>query len=238
MASCRVWWTHAKQVQLRELTPLLDAHELTSLNQYQLPERREQFAIRAALARAALAMVLDCAAGQIVLDRTCIECGQPHGRPRLASPVGTAQVSVTHSGQLTGVAVTDHGRIGIDVEGICHYEDLEPMLTSILHPLEWRRFESIDGHARCMAFLRTWVRKEAVTKLLGTGLATDPRSVFLAASKDRAGQMALGDVNGYKGSIGVRDLDPSSGHVGALAVEIVDTTVVVDNGSSLLEHLL
>ena len=54
--------------------------------------------------------------GDVPVERTCPDCGRPHGRPRLDLP-GAPQLSVSHSGLLVVVAAHD-GPVGVDVQRI------------------------------------------------------------------------------------------------------------------------
>jgi 4'-phosphopantetheinyl transferase len=68
-----------------------------------------------------------------------------------------------------------------------------------------------------MAFIRTWVRKEAFVKALGTGVATgfgrfdvgaDAEAILLAAR-----------IEGVEaGEWSIRDFEPGAGYLGAVAV--------------------
>jgi 4'-phosphopantetheinyl transferase len=111
---------------------------------------------------------------QIVPTHACPRCGSDeHGRPVIAATEQVrrpAHVSLARAGDLSIVAVTDAGHVGVDVEveGSAERADVEQV---VLHPLE---------RAGAVADLtRTWVRKEAVLKAYGLGLVVDPSHLLL-----------------------------------------------------------
>jgi len=145
---------------------------------------------------------------QIVLGHTCPRCGSDtHGRPRLV-PTATVRhpafVSLGRAGDLSVVAVTDAGPVGVDVEaeGAAEFAGFEDV---VLHPGE-RGAASADR-------TRVWVRKEALLKAYGLGLAVDPGDVML--DHDR---IASWDSHHRPpGAVWLRDV-PVPGYVVSVAV--------------------
>jgi 4'-phosphopantetheinyl transferase len=127
-----------------------------------------------ALLRAEAARFHHVPPAHIVLMHECPRCGSDaHGRPRLlatASVRRPAHVSLARAGDLSVVAVTDAGPVGVDVEAE-GAADFEGFGDVALHPGE----HSMNPAGRT----RAWVRKEALLKAYGLGLAVDPRDVRL-----------------------------------------------------------
>jgi 4'-phosphopantetheinyl transferase len=85
----------------------------------------------------------------IRIVRACRSCGSDrHGKPQVVAPAAlpAVHVSLSRSGGLTVVAVTDVGPVGIDIEA--------------------RRDDADD--------LLAWVRAESLVKATGHGLTIDP----------------------------------------------------------------
>jgi 4'-phosphopantetheinyl transferase len=101
-----------------------------------------------------------------VLQRTCGTCGGPHGKPVLDHP--SLHVSLSSAGNAAVVAVTAAGPVGVDVERVAA-TGFDGFPGVALGP------DEPDGTTEDRA--RAWVRKEAVLKATGSGLAVDPRSV-------------------------------------------------------------
>lgn len=136
----------------------------------------------------------------------CPRCGSSdHGRPVLAD--GTF-ISVSHAGDVHAVATTDAGPVGIDIEAIdgARFEGFDDV---VLHPRE--RPHTSDERAT------TWVRKEALLKATGDGLAVDPRTIRL--SDPDAAPKLLEWVGGpAPATVWMSDLDIADGYRAAVTV--------------------
>lgn len=141
-----------------------------------------------------VAAVLAVAAAEVRVGRICPRCGSArHGRPRARVGRLEVPVSLSRCGLHLLTAVRADGPVGVDIESIAAVgrgwdEEL------VLHPSERGRRAPRTPEARAAV----WARKEAVLKLLGTGLAT-PMSALRLAEHD------------------VQDLPAPPGHVAALA---------------------
>ena len=139
------------------------------------------------------------------VGRLCPQCGSDrHGRPLLkgATSLGATSVSVSRTTGLTLVAVSRSGAVGVDVEDLARFT-VGPLADSgwggfagvLLHPLERATTSS--------ALATTWVRKEALLKAQGQGLALDPRALRLSAAEDAP---RVVDWPGHDGPWWLRDL--------------------------------
>ena len=144
----------------------------------------------------------------IVLVHECPRCGSDeHGRPRLLATAAVrhpAQVSLARAGDLSVAAITDAGPVGVDVEaegaaGFAGFEDVA------LHPGELA--STADDPTR------VWVRKEALLKAYGLGLAVDPSDVRL----NDDGLATWDSCHRPPGAVWLRDL-AVPGHVVAVAI--------------------
>ena len=155
----------ARLAMLRDhQTALLDEKEQSRARRYRFPADRARFVLGAVLLRAAAAPALGVPAASIAVDRSCDECGGPHGRPRVIG--ADVHVSVSHSGEVVAVASTAEGPVGVDVEAVSDrggkgYPEICP---SVCTPEEQLFVTGRD------AFFTFWTRKEAVLKATGHGL--------------------------------------------------------------------
>ena len=111
---------------------------------------------------------------QVRLGRICPRCGSHrHGRPYVVpwSPVAPPGVSLSRTDGFAVVAVAAGRSIGVDVERVEAFHDVG-VAGVLLH-----RGERAD---RPESLARTWVRKEALLKAAGSGLATDPATVWVS----------------------------------------------------------
>jgi 4'-phosphopantetheinyl transferase len=118
-----VWWSSLVAAR-HDLLDLLDPTERARVASLDRPADRGRSMLGAALLRVAVGSWLDVAPGDVVMDRTCAECGEQHGAPRVLGP-GTPVpwVSVSHSGVLAVVALGDHGPVGVDVQRVADLTD-------------------------------------------------------------------------------------------------------------------
>jgi 4'-phosphopantetheinyl transferase len=115
-----------------------------------------------------------------------------------------AHVSLARAGGLSVVAVADAGPVGVDVEveGAASFAGFADVA---LHPGE--------RAGRTDEATRAWVRKEALLKAYGLGLAIDPRDVRL----DDESLAAWESEHPAPSAVWLRDLDVPE-HVAAVAV--------------------
>ena len=95
-----------------------------------------------------------------------------HGKPSI---VGHPEIffNLSHCKEAVACAISDCP-IGIDVESIRRYK--ESLVRYTMNDEEVRRIESSSDPAS--AFIRFWTMKEAVTKLIGTGISNDMKTVL------------------------------------------------------------
>jgi len=160
-------------------TSLVSAADLVAADR-----RREDRDRRRTLAGRLALRLLACAvqgrpvseAASLVVDRTCDECGEPHGRPRLAG----RSASTSTSGDLVAVTVADEAlSVGVDVQQ--HPETLwDGFDDYALHPAE--RASVPSGPGGLAHRMQLWTDKEALLKSVGTGLRSEPSRLHVAAT--------------------------------------------------------
>ncbi|GAA1716787.1 hypothetical protein GCM10009809_11050 [Isoptericola hypogeus] len=139
-------------------------------------------AARSALLRAALAAAgldLGAGAGDVGLRRRCTTCGAAdHGKPEVPAALAAGlHVSVAHTATRLAVAVAG-SPCGVDVEDVAAVARA-PVAGVLLGPRERRRERRPGGEPSAEGLARTWVRKEALLKATGHGLAVDPARIVL-----------------------------------------------------------
>jgi len=118
--------------------------------------------------RRVLARYLDEAPEEIALTR-----GE-RGKPCLATEPERLGFNLSHSGELTLVAVS-HGReVGVDVERAKPGRDLVALAARALAPEDAATVRAAAAAERTRVFYELWTRHEARLKCLGVGLAGEP----------------------------------------------------------------
>lgn len=104
--------------------------------------------------------------------RVCPRCASTmHGRPTIAGPDAAARpaVSIARTSGVTVVAMTGCRSVGVDVETTALLAAAE-VADVLLHPTE---------KVAAVREPSAWVRKEALLKASGWGLAVDPSTIRL-----------------------------------------------------------
>lgn len=224
VAACTVWWAApVDPARVPALAELLDEHERDRLGRFRRRGDRSRYLAAHALARLVLGALLDVPAVDVEMDRTC-RCGGQHGKPVVRDAPG---FSLTHAGDLVGVAVWPAGPVGLDVEPVRPMTDLDGMVRHVGSAAE------LAGGRRVTAegFFAAWTRKEALLKATGDGLAGSMAAITLdgATVREWSGEHAP------DGPMWLRDLRPAPGYAAALAGSgAIAPTVVVTDGDPLL----
>jgi 4'-phosphopantetheinyl transferase len=228
-ATVRVWWVRLSQVDdaLDAATArLLAGEERTRAAEYRLSDDRLRFQIGVAVTRSVLAADMDCRPDEIQLDRTCPECGRPHGKVRVAGPRPGLQVSVSHSGDLIGVAVGTVAPLGLDVEQVRAVEAAVAPL--VLTPSEERQVWSAAD------FIRYWTRKEAVVKATEDGLRQPLNLITVTAPTEPPRVVAWTGRDQITATIQLHDLATRTDHLASLAVLSRDELTITEHDARSL----
>lgn len=90
------------------------------------------------------------------------------GRPFVTNPKWKGDFNISHSGDWIILAVSEYGKIGVDIEGI------KPIDFSIAKTFcsqrEYAQLQKYDYEQKLTYFYSLWTLKESFVKLVGTGL--------------------------------------------------------------------
>lgn len=224
-AACEVWWSTPLPAA-PEFLAVLDDTERGRYEAYRKPADRRRFLTGRVLAKAITGRRLDLSPADVVLDATCEDCGKPHGRPWVHGFRDRIHLSITHSGDRVGLAVTDGVPVGLDVEATSR-ESIEGLIDYALNDEERAAFDLLDERAREQAFFVAWARKEALMKACGRGLKIPLRSLTLAPPGEPARLVESYHDALRPTSTQLIDLKPGDGYrasVAVLATGHVDVT--------------
>lgn len=204
MVEVEAWWARPS-AELPWHRELLDATERDRRTALRRDEDRARFTVATALVKLAAGRRLGVEAPQVVIDRRCDRCGQPHGRPRL--PGSDLAVSISHSADRVLVALTGGAPVGVDVEWI-HPVEVDGLAGHVLG--------SGESAAGLPEFFRYWTRKEAAVKATGDGLRMPLSRVVVSAPGEPPRLLRYGEAADLVATMA--DLDPGEGYAAALAV--------------------
>lgn len=133
---------------------MLDGAERDRMARFARQQDRARFATGRVLLRTSAAAVLGLDPADVRVELRCPRCGSPHGKPQVAG----LEASVSHAAGRVVLAWRRSGPVGIDVE------------RRQAWPAEIDAGDVLAPGEDAEDLLATWVRKEAVLKLRGTGL--------------------------------------------------------------------
>lgn len=163
-----------------------------------------RFALRVLVGR-----LLDCAPADVTIAT------QARGKPVVAGP-SRLEVGVAHAGDMVLVGASS-SPFGIDVEPPPPLTTVAQVAPHVCSPEELHELEASQPGDRSLAFARMWVRKEAVVKADGAGLAMPLADLRVGTGR----QPPEGQVAGWH----VRDLRIPGGVPAAVAVARADDVV-------------
>lgn len=225
-----IWWADLADMR-PDLARLLDPTERQRQAAFRRQQDRDRFALGCALVKLSAGGYLDRDPAGIALDRACRTCGKPHGKPQL--PGTELEVSVSHSGARVGVAAHWGAPVGLDVEELAGWRG-GPPLWSVLTPAEAEFLRQMPASEQPAAFLRCWVRKEAVVKMTGAGLEVDLATVATGPPADAAAARTWPRRPDLAGQLSLRDLASSPGYPAAIAIGRPDQVVIQERDARQL----
>jgi len=229
-----VWWAEAGYAD-PALAALLPAAERERAGRLRRAVDRDRTIVAWALVRVLLGDLLGEPPCGVAIERHCARCGSgEHGKPLLADTAAGVHFSLAHSGPHVVVAVTRAGPVGIDVESLIPRRDYRPLVRRTLTADEAVAFDA--GGARPHDFLRTWVRKEAVTKAVGTGIATPFHTFAVSGGANLATLLTWPDDPSLVDRTTLRDLPGEPDRPAAVAVLARDVRVSEYDGARVLSR--
>lgn len=188
------------------LADVLDSSERAQASRLWEGPLRSRFIVAHGAARQIIAQYLDIPAPIVQLERA------PGGKPRVRG--SALSFNLTQSGGVAVCAISNGGRLGVDVEQIRSISNADAMAERMFAPGEVRQYVAMPPADRQAAWFSCWTRKEAFLKATGElhQRALDSFEVDLSpgASNPRV------TVQAEKGWW-MRSFSPGQGYVGAVA---------------------
>ncbi|MBD1538860.1 4'-phosphopantetheinyl transferase superfamily protein [Arthrobacter sp. S13_S34] len=170
------------------LAHVLDEAEVARASTFRSPALRDAFLAGRIALRLHISALTGDSPGSLEADYFCPTCSssQGHGIPRyrLPSRSGLLRASLSRSGSWCVVAAALDDRIasiGVDIEN-GSAADFEGFPSLAMTANERGQLEKVPPALKTRFQTRLWVRKEAVLKALGTGLAKAPSLVDVSGS--------------------------------------------------------
>jgi len=189
------------QVDDTSVDHMLCPSEQARAQRFAFADLRRRYRISRAALRTVLAYCTGRRAAGLVFSLL------PHGKPVLE---GGPEFNVSMSGPMLLIAVGSRAPLGIDIEVITDFEDMDRLCQRYFSNAEQAALAMLTGEDRRRGFYRIWTRKEAVIKALGLGLDLDLPSFSVPLDSFGTGDRVVveaspGDLRSYF----VRPLDVS-----------------------------
>lgn len=150
-------------------------------------------------------------------------CYNQHGKPSLTIDGNALRFSfnMSHSHDLTLIAVTAGRNIGIDLEFVRADFPSDEIIRQFFPSVKLRSYDTLSEHDRQISFFRWWVRNEACLKAIGQGLSADLRHDFDIPLIPFAPDLQIRTMKSRSGSgqYSLSDLNAGDGYAAALAVQ-------------------
>lgn len=191
--------TEAWRPWLSDALGLLSEAELERVRRKVRPMDRDELALAYGLHRLVLGKTLQCDPGKVDLGR------DPLGRPVVHGHGLHTSLSHTEGG--IAVALSHDGFIGIDMEPTKRAAELPAIASLVMHPRELETLARLPDKPRAQALLALWVRKEALLKASGIGLAREMHS-FEAPAGSLVGLPAIDGTEGAAAAVHMLEAGP------------------------------
>ncbi|MGH3449418.1 MAG: 4'-phosphopantetheinyl transferase family protein [Haloechinothrix sp.] len=211
-----VWWS-APLPPAREFLALLDDTENQRYQAYRKQADQRRFLTGRVLAKTVIGGRLGVPASEVVFDATCEDCGKPHGRPTISCSAEPLELSISHSGDRVGLAVTAGAPVGLDVEN-ADRDSIDGLVDYALNERERAAIDALGESARQDAFFVYWARKEALMKASGQGLRVPLRSLTLSDPGQPVRLVESGHPALRPDTTRLIDLNPGAGYRASLAL--------------------
>ncbi|MCI5044041.1 MAG: 4'-phosphopantetheinyl transferase superfamily protein [Aquisalinus sp.] len=167
-----------KGQNISRLKKLLDEPEKARAQKYRFREHRHRFILRRAFQRIVLAAYADAEPDQLVY-------GLDHPEKPMLADYPDLQFSAANSGQ-TGLLSVSRSPVGIDLEASAEQPALKLVARDNFTRFEQQRLAGLSGKEWLAGFTKLWTQKEAILKLLGTGLSMSPLELTVAINEATA----------------------------------------------------
>ncbi|MFD5093297.1 4'-phosphopantetheinyl transferase family protein [Amycolatopsis thailandensis] len=229
MIECAVRWSEPLPAEPRFLA-LLDELEQGRYDTYRQDIDKRRFLTGRVLAKTVAAERLGLAVEAVKFDATCEDCGKPHGRPRI--PDAPLMLSISHSGDLIGVAATAGTAVGLDVETATRRAE-DSLMEYALTPTEQAAISGLSDEQRATAFFTYWTRKEAVMKATGKGLKIPLQSITFSGYDEEARLVRSSHAALDPARTRLADLKATEGYRAAVALITSDDISVTEDFAPL-----
>lgn len=199
--------------KLKIFFDLLDADEQVRANRFHFEKDRNQFIASHGILRKILSGYLNISPEKIIFSYN------EFGKPFIANQ-SDIQFNLSHSKNITLIAITKNYSIGVDIEYIKQTRDIEAIAERYFSTHECSALKQLPTEERQKAFFNGWSRKEAFLKAHGQGLSYSLEKVEVSlATNEPAKFIAIHDANENISEWELYNLEPANDFAAAVAIK-------------------
>ncbi len=145
-----------------------------------------------------------------------------YGKPALSYKFHKRKLhfNISHSNELVVFAITNKGRIGIDIENVHSMKDIEQIIERFFSIEEQEEFKTLPKYCQEQVFFKCWTRKEAFIKACGQGLTLPLNKFTVSVIPSEPARLKYIDNEIDKvDSWTMKEVIPIAGYVGTVVVE-------------------
>lgn len=195
----------------------LSKSEINRIGKFRFAKDRRRFIICRGLLRILLSYYLKADAQNLRITREC------KGKPILDLKYHNTKMhfNISHSSFHALFAFSWNRRIGVDLELLNAFDDIEQVALNCLTKRELAFCNSVPKKHWAAAFYSCWTRKEAYVKATGDGFQCDPNEVdvLMEAGKKTVSPLVKKNTPKHEFKFLIRDLFALPGYSAAVAVE-------------------
>lgn len=175
-----LWWLYASdlnEVERARCWAWMTPEEHTQQQRFLRSEDQRMYLATRGLVRSALSTYAD------IQPKEWRFTTDTHGRPWISGPrlQPTWIFNVSHSRDLVVCAITSHGDLGVDVEGIDARRDILGIAKRFFVPEEYTALLGLsERNQQEQLFSAFWTLKEAYMKARGMGFAIEPQWLHIS----------------------------------------------------------
>ena len=193
---------------IQTLRELISADEAAVAERMRVPELRTAFIISHGILRVLLSRYLEKSPEEICFRESS------KGKPSVFPPQ-PLQFNLSHSGMCALAGFAIGCEIGVDVEQVRTFSDMEAVAARFFCPDEVKDLARLSPQLREQAFFRCWTRKEAYLKATGEGLSSRLDDFQVSLCPDKPACFLR--LPSGSGSWSLYDIKAGTGYAAALA---------------------
>jgi 4'-phosphopantetheinyl transferase len=193
----------------------LSGDERKRADRFHFDRHRRRFAVSHNALREILGGYLGAQPEAIQFDHT------DHGKPWLSGPFKGSGVhfNLSHSHELALAAFTLEGEVGVDLEYIKIFGDMDGIARRYFSAVEQAAYLALPEEHKPLGFFNCWTRKEAFIKAIGEGLSHPLHQFDVTLHPgEPATFLRIGDDPEEAAHWTLEALQPGDDYIGSLAL--------------------